>query len=93
MKIKMNRRYVALATALVMFSMSGCAKDAGSASQGGSQSQEAGTQETGAGDEDVIVIGSVNDLSGNRSVNGNAINNGVKLAVDQRGRWRFGKTD
>ena len=83
MKIKMNRRYVALATALVMFSMSGCAKDAGSASQGGSQSQEAGTQETGAGDEDVIVIGSVNDLSGNRSVNGNAINNGVKLAVEE----------
>ena len=66
MKIKMNRRYVALATALVMFSMSGCAKDAGSASQGGSQSQDAGTQEAGAGDEDVIVIGSVREPVGKR---------------------------
>ena len=44
---------------------------------GGSQGEES------SGDEDYIIIGSVNDLSGNRSVNGNAINNGVKLAVDE----------
>lgn len=33
--------------------------------------------------DDPIIIGSVNDLSGNRSVNGNAINNGVKLAISE----------
>ena len=35
-----------------------------------------------ASDGDKIVIGGINDLTGSRSVTGNAINNGVLMAVE-----------
>ena len=73
---KRKRWSLGVAAALMMVSICGCAAGKGGNDQG------AGTQ--AAGDSgDYIVIGSVNDLSGNRSVNGNAINNGVKLAVEE----------
>lgn len=53
----------------------------------GSSNNEATPQETTetteAGEEDVILIGGVNDLSADRSVLGNAINRGVELAVKE----------
>lgn len=36
-----------------------------------------------AASDDVIIIGGINDLTGSRSVTGNAINNGVQLAVEE----------
>jgi len=44
---------------------------------------EAPTTDATAQGDDVIVIGCVNDLTGNRSVTGNAINNGATLAVEE----------
>ncbi|GHV44625.1 ABC transporter substrate-binding protein [Synergistales bacterium] len=41
------------------------------------------TAPTSAAESDPIIIGSVNDLSGNRSVTGNAINRGAQIAADE----------
>lgn len=43
----------------------------------------ANTPNTPAPESDKIVIGGINDLTGNRSVTGNAINNGVMLAIEE----------
>lgn len=61
------------ATALV-----GCAKPEVDSS---ASSDAAGTDAKAGGGDGNILVGGVNDLSGNRSVTGNAINRGVEIAV------------
>ena len=88
---KIKRGLALFLAAVLAMSAAGCSQTessapaesgaSGAAEQGESQGEAQG--EESSGDEDYIIIGSVNDLSGNRSVNGNAINNGVKLAVDE----------
>lgn len=51
--------------------------------QPGAASDPAATTEPAKTDGGTIVIGGINDLTGSRSVTGNAINNGVLLAIDE----------
>lgn len=60
------------------------------ASQGTSEAAPAGAstdastpEATAAGDEDVIIIGGINDLSGDGSVLGTAVNNGALVAIEE----------
>lgn len=66
-----------LALVLVLVPMTACGGNGGESNEGGENS------EGGAAESDVIVIGGINDLTGNRSVTGNAINNGVTLAIEE----------
>ena len=70
---------LALTLALTIVPLASCSGD-GSGSGGNAGS---GGQGTGTGSSDTIVIGGINDLTGNRSVTGNAINNGVTLAIEE----------
>lgn len=53
------------------------------ATQPGAAGDPAVTTEPAKTDGGTIVIGGINDLTGSRSVTGNAINNGVLLAIDE----------
>lgn len=65
---------MALAMVLTMASLASCGQSGGNTSGSGSG---------GTAGDDVIVIGGINDLTGNRSVTGNAINNGATLAMEE----------
>lgn len=70
----------ALLTAAAM--LGGCGS-AGTAVPAGTAKSEPKVQSEAAAGEDVIVIGGINDLSGDGSVLGNAVSNGAKLAVNE----------
>ena len=87
----MKRKLMAtlLSMAMIISMLTGCSSDkkddAGKANAGSEKATEASKKDTAEDktSEDVILIGGVNDLSGNRSVTGNAINRGVELAVKE----------
>lgn len=76
-----------MAAIMMLSLLAGCASNnaAPAATQATTATQaaapEAQTPAADAGDK--IVIGGINDLTGNRSVTGNAINNGVTLAIEE----------
>ena len=75
-----------LAVLMVLGLFAGCGSTdapAAEAPKADAPAAEAPKAEAPAAEEDVIIIGGVNDLTGNRSVLGNAINNGVTLAVEE----------
>lgn len=77
---------MAMAAVLVLGLFAGCGN--GSATPTATQAPAAATDAAApaapaASDGDKIVIGGINDLTGNRSVTGNAINNGVMLAIEE----------
>lgn len=79
-----KRLLVVLMAIMLIASLVACSKETGKDS--GSNTSKGSTSDSGTtteSDEDVILIGGVNDLSGNRSVTGNAINRGVELAVKE----------
>lgn len=83
------KKFLAMAMAAVMMLslLAGCGSNsaapaetqAPAATQGSNNEAQAPAADTG----DKIVIGGINDLTGNRSVTGNAINNGVLLAIEE----------
>ncbi len=84
------KKLIALALSLVLIlSLAACGSSAPAASNAApaaapaEPAAAAPAAEAPAAEADVIVIGGVNDLTGNRSVTGNAINNGVTLAIEE----------
>lgn len=84
------KRFLAIVLAMVLALATLTACSSGTTNnQGGTNNT--GTNNTGdAGDTgdttsdgDTIVIGGINDLTGSRSVTGNAINNGVIMAIEE----------
>lgn len=75
---------IILALALIL-SMAACGSQASptTATEAPSKADTPANDTPAADNEDVIVIGGTNDLSGSRSVTGNAINNGVILAIEE----------
>lgn len=66
-----------LAFVLVLATFTACGGNGGEAGANGEKSGNA------AANSDKIVLGVINDLTGNRSIVGNALTNGVKLAAEQ----------
>lgn len=80
------KKILAFALALVfVLSLAACSgsPEPTSTTQPGAASDPAVTTEPAKTDDGTIVIGGINDLTGSRSVTGNAINNGVLLAIDE----------
>ena len=74
--IKMKRRAMFGMALMAMVVLGGCS--------GKNQTDASGSSRSGAGSNgDVIVIGGINDLSGDGSVLGNAVSFGAQLAVDE----------
>lgn len=65
-----------LVVMMILVSLVGCGS-------GTKENENNASDTTETTEEDVILIGGVNDLSGDRSVTGNAINRGVELAVKE----------
>ena len=80
------KKLIALTLSLVLIlalAACGSSAPAAPAAAPAGNAAEAPAAEAPAAEADVIVVGGVNDLTGNRSVTGNAINNGVTLAVEE----------
>ena len=78
--IKTKGRAIIGMTLAAVLALSGCSGTTGQTT-GGSTENESKTQ--AAGGVDVIIVGGINDLSGDGSVLGNAVSNGAQLAVDE----------
>ncbi|MDO5544350.1 MAG: ABC transporter substrate-binding protein [Eubacteriales bacterium] len=77
---------MAMATIMVLSLLAGCGTNSAApeATQTPAATQvPAETQAPAESTADKIVIGGINDLTGSRSVTGNAINNGVTLAIEE----------
>ena len=77
------KKLIALAMAGVMAlgMLAGCGN--GNAAPAATNAPASNETAAPASDGDKIVIGGINDLTGSRSVTGNAINNGVLMAVEE----------
>lgn len=78
------KKLIALILSLVLvLSLAACGGSAAPAETEAPKADAPAAEAPAAPAEEVIVIGGVNDLTGNRSVTGNAINNGVTLAIEE----------
>lgn len=75
------KRILTILLALMM--VASLATGCGQANEPAQIPNEGSTGNNASGDSGEIIIGSVNDLSGNRSVTGNAINRGAQIAVNE----------
>lgn len=79
---------ISLALVLALATLTACGNQAannqgGNTGNGGSGNSGNSGTDAPAVEGDTIIIGGINDLTGNRSVTGNAINNGVIMAIEE----------